>query len=85
MGAGGGVTPPAPPRGMGERCKLPDWAQGSGAKPQKICKFRIIKLQKNKEFHSAEFNRNSYGSGMLCRPCKLRMRTCILLFIIIII
>ena len=48
VGAGGALPPPtsASYRVYGERCKLPHW--GSGAKPQKLFKFRIIKLQKDK-------------------------------------
>ena len=34
--------------GMEECCKPPF---GAGEKPQKLCKFHIIKLQKDKEFH----------------------------------
>ena len=45
-GCGRGRSPiPLHLGGMGERYKLP-----SGAKPPKLCKFRVLKLQNNKEF-----------------------------------
>ena len=44
----GATPPPAPARRHGGALQAPPL--GSGAKPQKLFKFRIIKLQKDKNF-----------------------------------
>ena len=63
---GGSTPPPAP---VGERCKL-----------QKLCKFRVMKLQNNKEFHNVSatklifFSHPPFKHSLVPRPTsQLRM------------
>ena len=71
VGAGGGVALSRSSQGV--------WGSavssslGSGAKPQKLCKFRVMKLQNNTEFHTETATGKMLYAFELR---KLRMRTC---------